>query len=214
MPRQEGQRHIFALVPPAENNSHFHVAQLSMIHALTEWLVANPRSSLSSVEAHSVCSFVEVFQLRRLIACTDFCLISRIFDSWFKRFPYEWYPFGYLSASAPLCKNTWVPWPLLCLAEMPVLALYAYLQGSPAKTVSQCRWNQGLRILANHWPYPTWTGKRRLRGDKLVHGSPVILLRDRSFYLISDENFLAIFLMIGPCAILLSVYFLIISISN
>jgi hypothetical protein len=62
----------------SSSNSHCHVAQLSMMHALTEWLAAGPESSLSSVEAHSVCSFVEVFQLRDLIACTD--LRSRIFN--------------------------------------------------------------------------------------------------------------------------------------
>jgi hypothetical protein len=43
-----------------------------------------------------------------------------------------------------------------------------------------------------------------------VHGSPVILLRDGSLHLISDENYPAIFLIIGSCAVLLSVNLLII----
>jgi hypothetical protein len=41
-----------------------------------------------------------------------------------------------------------------------------------------------------------------------VHGSPVILLRDGSLHLISDYP--AIFLIIGSCAVLLSVDLLII----
>jgi hypothetical protein len=113
------------------------------------------------------------------------------------------YPFGYLSTSAPVCKipESHDPCSALqrCLFRCFMLIFKDLL---PRRSLSAVE-TKGFAF----WPIVDHIPLELVNG---VHGSPVILLRDGSPHLISDENYPAIFLIIGSCAVLLSVELLII----